>query len=62
VSDDDFICREVVRPVSRRKILMRHVLRKEALTAFAEWKNKATRFGIEHCKLATLATQHSANA
>ncbi len=39
--DDDFIYREVAAPISRRKIPMKQLLHKEALTAFAEWKNKA---------------------
>ena len=39
--DDDFIYREVALPISRRKIPMKQLLRKEALTAFVEWKNKA---------------------
>lgn len=39
--DDDFIYREVARPVSRRKIPMKSLLRTEALAAFAEWKAKA---------------------
>ena len=38
--DDDFLYREVARPVSRRKIPMKQLLRKEALKGFAEWKCK----------------------
>lgn len=38
--DDDLIYREVVRPVSRRKIVMKQLLRKEAFKAFAEWQVK----------------------
>ena len=38
--DDDFIYHEVARPVSRRKIPMVQLLRKEALKVFAEWKEK----------------------
>jgi tRNA(Arg) A34 adenosine deaminase TadA len=38
--DDDEIYREVARPVSRRKIPMKSLLRTEALAAFAEWKAK----------------------
>jgi guanine deaminase len=38
--DDDFIYREVARPVSRRKIPMLQILRKDALKVFAEWKEK----------------------
>ena len=39
--DDDFIYREVCRPVSRRKIPMKQLLRREASKALTEWKNKA---------------------
>ena len=38
--DDDFIYREVAAPISRRKIPMKQLLCKEALTAFAEWTTK----------------------
>jgi tRNA(Arg) A34 adenosine deaminase TadA len=38
--DDDFIYREVAKPVARRKIPMQQLLRPEALKVFAEWKNK----------------------
>lgn len=38
--DDDFIYREVALPISQRKIPMKQLLRKEALAAFVEWKNK----------------------
>jgi tRNA(Arg) A34 adenosine deaminase TadA len=38
--DDDFLYREVALPVSRRKTPMKQLLRKEALKAFAEWKQK----------------------
>ena len=38
--DDDLIYREVARPVSRRKIRMQQLLRKDALKVFAEWKKK----------------------
>ena len=38
--DDDFIYREVAAPISRRKIPMKQLLLKEALTAFAEWTTK----------------------
>jgi len=41
--DDDFIYAEVVRPISKRKLPMRQLMRKEALVAFKEWKNKADR-------------------
>ena len=39
--DDDFIYAEVSRPISRRKLAMRQLMRKEALAAFAEWQKKA---------------------
>ena len=39
--EDDFIYREVVRPVSQRKIPMKQLLRGEALTAFKQWAGKA---------------------
>ena len=38
--DDDFLYSEVALPVSRRKILMKQLLHKEALKVFAEWKKK----------------------
>ena len=38
--DDDFLYREVALPVSRRKIPMKQLLHKEALTVFTEWKKK----------------------
>lgn len=38
--DDDFIYCEVSRPIARRKIPMRQLLRAEALKVFAEWKTK----------------------
>src|SRR6202046_1036087 len=38
--DDDFLCREVALPVTRRKIPMEPLLRSEALKVFVEWKNK----------------------
>lgn len=41
--DDDSLYREVARPVSRRKIPMKQLLRKEALTAFGEWEKKANK-------------------
>jgi guanine deaminase len=39
--DDDFIYREVALPIRRRKLKMKQLLHKEALTAFAEWERKA---------------------
>jgi tRNA(Arg) A34 adenosine deaminase TadA len=38
--DDGFIYTEVSRPPSRRKLSMRQLMRKDALAAFIEWKNK----------------------
>ena len=38
--DDDLIGRELAKPASRRKILMRQLLRSEALKVFNEWNNK----------------------
>lgn len=37
---DDFIYNEICRPMDGRKIPMKPLLRKEALTVFGEWKNK----------------------
>jgi tRNA(Arg) A34 adenosine deaminase TadA len=39
--DDDFIYREVALPSRKRKIVMKQLLRNEALKAFAEWKEKS---------------------
>ena len=38
---DDLIYQELRRPIPRRKLMMRQMMRKEALAAFAEWRNKA---------------------
>lgn len=38
--DDDFIYREVARPIVRRGIAMKQLLRGEALKVFAEWNGK----------------------
>jgi tRNA(Arg) A34 adenosine deaminase TadA len=38
--DDDLIYREISRPMARRKIPMRQLLRPEALKAFAAWEAK----------------------
>lgn len=38
--DDDWLYREVARPLARRKIPMRQLLRVEALPVFAEWQAK----------------------
>jgi tRNA(Arg) A34 adenosine deaminase TadA len=39
--DDEWIYQEVAAPISRRKITMKQLLRKEALKVFAEWQGKA---------------------
>lgn len=39
--DDDFIYREVALPIRKRKLVMKQLLRNEALKAFAEWDEKA---------------------
>lgn len=41
--DDDFIYREVARPIRRRKIPMKQLLRTEAQAAFKEWQSKPDR-------------------
>jgi len=38
--DDDFIYREIARPVGRRRVRMKQLMRAEALEAFDEWKRK----------------------
>ena len=38
--DDDLIYREITRPIARRRIPMRQLLRSEAQTVFAKWKAK----------------------
>jgi guanine deaminase len=38
--DDDFIYREVARPIARRQIPMTRLLRDEARKVFVEWQNK----------------------
>jgi tRNA(Arg) A34 adenosine deaminase TadA len=38
--DDDWIYREVSRPIARRKLTMRQMSRDEALTVFTEWQAK----------------------
>ncbi len=38
--DDDLIYREVRLPMRKRKLVMKQLLRKEALKAFAEWQKK----------------------
>jgi len=38
--DDDFIYREVALPIRKRQLLMKQLLPKEALAAFAEWEKK----------------------
>jgi tRNA(Arg) A34 adenosine deaminase TadA len=39
--DDAWLYREVAKPIARRKIPMRQMLRAEALQVFAEWQAKA---------------------
>jgi tRNA(Arg) A34 adenosine deaminase TadA len=39
--DDDFIYREVALPIRKRKLVMKQLLREEALRAFVEWEHKA---------------------
>ena len=39
--DDDFIYRELTRPIARRTIPIKQILRDEAQAAFAQWKDKA---------------------
>ena len=39
--DDDLIYREVSRPISRRQLRMKQLLRNEALKVFVEWQRKA---------------------
>jgi tRNA(Arg) A34 adenosine deaminase TadA len=38
--DDDMICRELARPVSRRQIPTRQLLHAESLKVFSEWRDK----------------------
>jgi len=38
--DDDFIYREVALPIRKRKLVMKQLLREEALAAFNEWAKK----------------------
>ena len=38
--DDDFIYREVSLPIRERKLVMKQLLRREALAAFVEWEHK----------------------
>ena len=39
--DDEFIYGEVSRPIVDRKLIMRQMMREEALVAFQEWEKKA---------------------
>ena len=41
--DDDFIYGEVSRSISKRRLVMKQLLRGEALKAFREWEKKADR-------------------
>ena len=38
--DDDFICAQVSRPISKRSLAVKQLLRGEALVAFREWAKK----------------------
>ena len=38
--DDDFIYQQVALPIGKRSLVMKPLLRKEALVAFKEWENK----------------------
>ena len=38
--DDDLIYREVALPIRKRSLVMKQLLREEALTAFKEWEQK----------------------
>jgi tRNA(Arg) A34 adenosine deaminase TadA len=38
--DDDFIYHQVRRPISKRRLVMKQLLRSEALLAFREWARK----------------------
>ena len=39
--DDDFIYREVALPIRKRSLVMKQMLRREALAVFVEWQKKA---------------------
>jgi tRNA(Arg) A34 adenosine deaminase TadA len=39
--DDAWLYREVAKPIARRKIRMRQLLRAEALEVFSEWQAKS---------------------
>lgn len=41
--DDDSIYREVSLPIRKRKLVMKQLLRAEALVAFREWQSKVDR-------------------
>ena len=41
--DDEYIYNEVSRPIAKRSLKMKQLLRGEALAAFREWENKADR-------------------
>jgi tRNA(Arg) A34 adenosine deaminase TadA len=43
--DDALIYREISRPLARRRIPMRQLLRPETLAVFAEWEKKADKVG-----------------
>ena len=39
--DDELIYHEIALPIRKRKLIMRELLRREALAAFTEWRQKA---------------------
>ena len=43
--DDDLIYRELARPISKRNIPMKQLLRPEALKVFTEWQAKSDKVG-----------------
>jgi tRNA(Arg) A34 adenosine deaminase TadA len=43
--DDDLIYREVAKPISKRRIPMKQLLRPEALKVFTEWQAKPDKIG-----------------
>ena len=41
--DDEWLYREVARPIRRRKLVMRQLLREEAVPVFVEWDRSTTK-------------------
>jgi tRNA(Arg) A34 adenosine deaminase TadA len=41
--DDEFLYREVALPICKRQLVMKQLLRKQALAAFIEWEGKSDR-------------------